>query len=60
MHMIVQVYAIVEGAIETSKAGADNIGFLVGKGGVVSASLGREMCRALPQKKRVMMPILRG
>ena len=59
--MIVQVYAMVdiEDAVEVAKAGADNIGFLVGKGGptVVSASLGREICRALPQKKRVMMPI---
>jgi hypothetical protein len=43
MHMIVQVYAIAEDAIEVPKAGADNIGFLVGKGGVVSTSLGREM-----------------
>jgi phosphoribosylanthranilate isomerase len=62
--MIVQIYAMVtvEDAIAVAKAGADHVGFLVDREGptVVSASLGRKICRALPQKKRVMMPICEG
>lgn len=59
--MIIQVYAMVavEDAIAVAEAGVDHVGFLVGMEGptVISTSLAREICRALPQRKKVMMPI---
>jgi len=61
--MIIQIYAMVslDDARRMAELGVDHIGFLVGEkegNTVISRDLAKRICEALPNKTKVMMPIL--